>query len=101
MLAEGEVTPTLQADGGQSIGGGRQSSSDPFGQTGASALGMEFSEVLAVVMALTPADFYKSMTTHADHTVWQDVYRPSTPAGDVHLKLTVMDDVLIVSFKEL
>lgn len=41
------------------------------------------------------------MTTHADHTVWQDVYRPSTPAGDVHLKLTVIDDVLIVSFKEL
>ena len=68
---------------------------------GASALGMEFSDVLAVVMALTPADFYKSMTTHADHTVWQDVYRPSTGVGDVYLKLTVMDDVLIVSFKEL
>jgi len=68
---------------------------------GASALGMEFSDVLAVVMALTPADFYKSMTTHSDHTVWQDVYRPSTDAGDVYLKLTVMDDVLIVSFKEL
>lgn len=68
---------------------------------GASALGMEFSDVLAVVMALTPADFYKSMTTHADYTVWQDVYRPSTGVGDVYLKLTVMDDVLIVSFKEL
>ena len=68
---------------------------------GASALGMEFSDVLAVVMTLTPADFYKSMTTHSDHTVWQDVYRPSTDAGDVYLKLTVMDDVLIVSFKEL
>ena len=26
----------------------------------------------AVVMALTPADFYKSMTTHADHRIWQD-----------------------------
>ena len=62
---------------------------------------MEFSDVLAVVMALTPADFYKSMTTHADHTVWQDVYRPSTGVSDVYLKLTVMDDVLIVSFKEL
>jgi motility quorum-sensing regulator / GCU-specific mRNA interferase toxin len=68
---------------------------------GASALGMELSDVLAVLMALKPGDFYKSMTTHADHTVWQDVYRPSTGAGDVYLKLTVMDDVLIVSFKEL
>ena len=68
---------------------------------GATALGMEVSDMLAVVMALTPADFYKSMTTHADHKVWQDVYRPSTPAGDVYLKLTVIDDVLIVSYKEL
>jgi motility quorum-sensing regulator/GCU-specific mRNA interferase toxin len=41
------------------------------------------------------------MTTHVDHTVWQDVYRPSTGVSDVYLKLTVMDDVLIVSFKEL
>lgn len=67
----------------------------------ATALGMEVSDMLAVVMTLTPADFYKSMTTHADHKVWQDVYRPSTPAGDVYLKLTVIDDVLIVSYKEL
>lgn len=70
-------------------------------RTGANELGLAFSDMLAVVMALTPADFYKSMTTHADHTVWQDVYRPSTQAGDLYLKLTVIDDVLIVSFKEL
>lgn len=57
--------------------------------------------MLAVVAALTPADFYKSMTTHADYTVWQDVYRPNTQVGDVYLKLTVIDDVLIVPFKEL
>jgi motility quorum-sensing regulator/GCU-specific mRNA interferase toxin len=41
------------------------------------------------------------MTTHADHRVWQDVYRPKTAAGGVYLKLTVVDDVPIVSFKEL
>lgn len=68
---------------------------------GAIELGLELSDMLAVVMALTPADFYKSMTTYADHTIWQDVYRPSTQVGDVYLKLTVIDDVLIVSFKEL
>jgi motility quorum-sensing regulator/GCU-specific mRNA interferase toxin len=28
------------------------------------------------------------------------VYRVGTPAGEVYLKLTVIDDVLIVSFKE-
>lgn len=68
---------------------------------GATALGLALSDMLDAVMALTPADFYKSMTTHADHTVWQDVYRPRTQAGDVYLKLTVIKDVLIVSFKEL
>ena len=68
---------------------------------GATALGLDLYDMLAVVTALTPSDFYKSMTTHADHTVWQDVYRPATQAGDVYLKLTVVDDVLIVSFKEL
>ncbi|WP_333679423.1 type II toxin-antitoxin system MqsR family toxin [Dyella sp.] len=41
------------------------------------------------------------MTTYGDHAVWQDVYCPSTQAGNVYLKLTVIDDVLIVSFKEL
>lgn len=55
----------------------------------------------SVVAALTPRDFYKSMTTHLDHRIWQDVYRPKTPVGDVYLKLTVLEDVLIVSFKEL
>jgi motility quorum-sensing regulator/GCU-specific mRNA interferase toxin len=68
---------------------------------GAVALGLDFDGMLAVVMALTTADFHKSMTTHADHRVWQDVIRPVTPAGEVYLKLTVIDEVLIVSFKEL
>ena len=64
-------------------------------------MGFDFDTMLAVVMELKVADFYKSMTSQADHRVWQDVYRPSTSAGVVYVKLTVVDDVLIVSFKEL
>ena len=42
------------------------------------------------------------MTTYADHQIWQDVYHTKTTSGaEVYLKLTVLDDVLIVSFKEL
>ena len=67
----------------------------------AALLGFDFKGMIAVVASLTMKDFYKSMTTYADHTIWQDVYRPKTLAGDVYLKLTVLDDVLIVSFKEL
>ncbi|MGE4376595.1 MAG: type II toxin-antitoxin system MqsR family toxin [Burkholderiaceae bacterium] len=70
---------------------------------GARELGInDLAGMCAIVLALTPADFYKSMTTHADHTVWQDVYHATTANGDgVYLKLPVVDDVLIVSFKEL
>jgi motility quorum-sensing regulator/GCU-specific mRNA interferase toxin len=67
----------------------------------AAKLGMSVADMGAVIEALTIQDFYKSMTTHADHRIWQDVYRPSTTAGPVYLKLTVLEDVLIVSFKEL
>jgi motility quorum-sensing regulator/GCU-specific mRNA interferase toxin len=71
--------------------------------SGARELGInDLAGMCAVVLALTPTDFYKSMTTHADHRLWQDVYRAKTANGnEVYLKLTVIDDVLIVSFKEL
>ena len=70
-------------------------------RAGADLLDLDLGEMLAVVQALEPADFYKSMTTYADHTIWQDVYRPHTKVGNLYLKLTVIEDVLIVSFKEL
>jgi motility quorum-sensing regulator / GCU-specific mRNA interferase toxin len=69
--------------------------------TDAKEMGFDFEGMLSVVMALTGRDFHKSMTTYADHRIWQDVYHPVTPMGEVYLKLTVIDDVLIVSFKEL
>ena len=68
---------------------------------GAAALGFDFDGMISVLIVLSQKDFYKSMTTHADHKVWQDVYRPTTQAGEVYLKLTVVNDLLIVSFKEL
>ena len=45
-------------------------------RSGANALGFDYAEMLAVVAGLKPTDFYKSMTTHADRAIWQDVYRP-------------------------
>ena len=69
-------------------------------RSGATALGLDYRGMLAVIQALRPGDFHKSMTTHADHRLWRDVYRPATEVGDLYLKLTVIDDVVIVSFKE-
>lgn len=67
---------------------------------GGAALGFDVVGMLSVIRGLSSSDFYKSMTTYADHTLWQDVYRPHTPLGQVYLKLTLLEDVLIVSFKE-
>lgn len=48
-----------------------------------------------------PQPSVSAHAAHADHRIWQDVYRTRTDHGyDVYLKLTVIDDVLIVSFKE-
>lgn len=60
-----------------------------------------YDDFLETILDLSPADFFKSMTTHAEHSIWQDVYRPMTRAGRAYLKLTVIDDLLVVSFKEL
>lgn len=53
------------------------------------AMGLTVAEMVAVVRALGQRNFYKSMTTHADHTVWQDVYHAMTPAGkEAYIKVT-------------
>jgi len=67
---------------------------------GGAELGMELADMLAVISNLNSRDFFKSMTTYADHTAWQDVYLPETPFGQVYLKFTLVADLLIVSFKE-
>lgn len=68
---------------------------------GADALGMEYADILKVVLSLSRNVFYKSMTSYADHRTWQDVYHPRTSAGTVYLKLTIRDSVVVLSFKEL
>ena len=71
--------------------------------TGARDLGInDLAGMCAIVLALNSDDFYKSMTTHVDHRILQDVYRGKTMDGvDVYRILTVIDDVWMVSFKEL
>src|SRR5277367_4000983 len=36
------------------------------------------------------SQFYKSMTAHADHRVWQDVYHVPSVAGLLYVKFTPM-----------
>lgn len=70
---------------------------------GARAVGIDSLQGMCdVVLSLTTKNFYKSMTTHANHRIWQDVYHGETVDGvALYVKLTVIDDLVIVSFKEL
>jgi|SRR5271163_1168654 len=57
---------------------------------GAVDLGMDDEAVVALIQALKHSDFEKSMTSIADHKVWQDVYRPTTVDGRiVYVKFTL------------
>ncbi|HBC0018029.1 TPA: type II toxin-antitoxin system MqsR family toxin [Enterobacter hormaechei subsp. xiangfangensis] len=58
-------------------------------------------EIFDVILALTPADFYKSMTAYNDHTTWHEVYRPVYNGQQIYMKFIVSSGVLVVSFKEL
>ena len=70
-------------------------------QTGIRLAGMTKQEALHVVRDLTGKNFYKSMTTHADHRVWQDVYHAQWAGKRLYVKFQQAGDYFIVSFKEL
>ncbi|MDR3054048.1 MAG: type II toxin-antitoxin system MqsR family toxin [Zoogloeaceae bacterium] len=78
--------------------------SEAFTQTakiGVAKLGLSMSEALATITALVSADFYKSMTTHTDHTQWQDVYYAACPGNKTaYLKFTLRDGAVVIQFKE-
>ena len=44
-------------------------------QNTAWALGLSLADAVLVVQSMKREHFYKSMTSFADHTIWQDVYR--------------------------
>ncbi len=69
---------------------------------GADSLGLDDAAVAAVVQALDHGNFDKSMTSHADHKVWQDVYRPKHEGTEIYVKFTVdaANALLLISFKE-
>ena len=60
---------------------------------GGLSLGLTEQEMRDVVLSLSRADFYKSMTTHEDHRLWQDVYHGETLDGvAVYIKITGFTD---------
>ena len=68
---------------------------------GGRRMGLTTGEMLAVVASLTRLDFHKSMTTYADHHVWQDVYHAQTPVRrEAYIKITLRQGAPVIQFKE-
>jgi len=65
-------------------------------------LGFDRAGIVEVIGGMTRKMFVKSMTTFADHRVWQDVYH--VPARDVLLyvkfQADVVTDFMVIAFKE-
>jgi len=71
-------------------------------QKSAEALCFEREDIYKVVSTMELKHFYKSMTSYADHRVWQDVYH--VPYGNLilYIKFTqnVISEFTLLSFKE-
>lgn len=70
-------------------------------RSGFMGMGLSATEAVAVVASLSGDMLFKSMTTHADHQLWQDVYHAPCPNGKTaYIKLTMQDGALVIQFKE-
>jgi motility quorum-sensing regulator/GCU-specific mRNA interferase toxin len=67
---------------------------------GMRSAGMARVDALAVIQNLTAVDFYKSMTTHSDHRVWQDVYHAEWQEVALYIKFQQAGEYFVISFKE-
>ena len=68
----------------------------------ATSLGFDRAGIVGVIQSMDRKMFIKSMTTFADHRVWQDVYQ--VPAGDLLLYVKFQADAVtefrVMAFKE-
>jgi motility quorum-sensing regulator/GCU-specific mRNA interferase toxin len=68
---------------------------------GGRMMGLTTAEMLGVIAGLSRRTFYKSMTTYADHRIWQDVYHAPTPVRkDAYIKITLREGTPVIQFKE-
>lgn len=69
---------------------------------GASGLGLTRADMVNIIQSVKRMHFYKSMTSHKDYRVWQDVYFVPYQETFLYIKFTLNDDgnFLLISFKE-
>jgi motility quorum-sensing regulator/GCU-specific mRNA interferase toxin len=64
-------------------------------------LGLVGADVVRIIQGMTREQFFKSMTSLADHRVWQDVYHVPFESAVLYVKFTTdAQGHLVISFKE-
>jgi motility quorum-sensing regulator/GCU-specific mRNA interferase toxin len=69
---------------------------------GARTLGFGLVDMKAAIASMTRQQFYKSMTSLADHRIWQDVYHVHYEGQWVYVKFTagLICEFTLLSFKQ-
>lgn len=67
---------------------------------GIRAAGMTQVDALEIIRGIRAASFHKSMTTHKDHKIWQDVYHADWRGKPLYVKFQLAEEYFVVSFKE-
>ena len=67
----------------------------------AAAIGFGRRDIVETIQTVQPKHFYQSMTSYADHLIWQDVYHVPAAVGVLYIKFTadVLTEFLLLSFK--
>lgn len=65
----------------------------------AAEVGYGYEEICAVVAALTPRRFVKSVESTLVEGEWQDVYKVPIRRGKLFVKVTITAEVLVLSFR--
>ncbi|TBB15007.1 type II toxin-antitoxin system MqsR family toxin (plasmid) [Rhizobium ruizarguesonis] len=68
----------------------------------ATALGIDRNGIAETIHGMNRRMFYKSMTTFADHRIWQDVYHVPAQGMVLYVKFQadVVTEFTLMSFKE-
>lgn len=64
------------------------------------SLGLDDEEVIEIILGLEPKNLYKSMTSYQNHKIWHDVYHKEYRGIELYIKLQLVDNAIIISFKE-
>lgn len=64
-------------------------------------MGLDGQAALDVVLGLQRSMLFKSMTTHTNNQVWQDVYHAPCRNGKIaYIKVTIQAGATVIQFKE-